>query len=305
MSSRSSKATRGGGAILGQHHDPVRGLSRFPPIAQYIYESAARPAKRAVAFGGARPEHMIIMPEADLDLAGDALVGAGYGAAGELLHGRSRFVPGGARNPLTVILSSRARIRGVRWARITRAMTWHSGLWCIQRKAKSCGLVEAEWRGRELVVTARLELPATGNGVFVGAFLFGPRDGTWTIYKTDRPCPSPWRGQLEGPSALHGPMNLATALRSSPATGCRGATFCHPCHHRDGGHKCRSWCRWGLSHFRGGWKRSGFGDLNQTGTGRFRSHATRPSPRAGSGFTGRRPSTSGRGLVQLHIVRWP
>ena len=50
------------------------------PIAQYIYGRAATNGKRAQCFGGAK-NHMIIMPDADLDKAADALVGAGFGAA--------------------------------------------------------------------------------------------------------------------------------------------------------------------------------------------------------------------------------
>ncbi|WP_309103652.1 CoA-acylating methylmalonate-semialdehyde dehydrogenase [Microbacterium sp.] len=52
------------------------------PIAQYIYETAARNGKRVQALGGAK-NHMLVLPDADLDLAADQAVNAGYGAAGE------------------------------------------------------------------------------------------------------------------------------------------------------------------------------------------------------------------------------
>jgi malonate-semialdehyde dehydrogenase (acetylating)/methylmalonate-semialdehyde dehydrogenase len=52
------------------------------PIAQYIYATAAAHGKRAQCFGGAK-NHMVIMPDADLDKAVDALLGAAYGSAGE------------------------------------------------------------------------------------------------------------------------------------------------------------------------------------------------------------------------------
>lgn len=51
------------------------------PIAAAIYAAAARHGKRAQCFGGAK-NHMIVMPDADLDQAVDALIGAGYGSAG-------------------------------------------------------------------------------------------------------------------------------------------------------------------------------------------------------------------------------
>jgi malonate-semialdehyde dehydrogenase (acetylating) / methylmalonate-semialdehyde dehydrogenase len=52
------------------------------PIAQYVYETASRHGKRVQALGGAK-NHMVVLPDADLDLAADAAVNAGYGSAGE------------------------------------------------------------------------------------------------------------------------------------------------------------------------------------------------------------------------------
>jgi malonate-semialdehyde dehydrogenase (acetylating)/methylmalonate-semialdehyde dehydrogenase len=52
------------------------------PIAQYVYEEASRHGKRVQALGGAK-NHMVVLPDADLDLAADAAVNAGYGSAGE------------------------------------------------------------------------------------------------------------------------------------------------------------------------------------------------------------------------------
>jgi malonate-semialdehyde dehydrogenase (acetylating) / methylmalonate-semialdehyde dehydrogenase len=52
------------------------------PIAQYIYETASRNGKRVQALGGAK-NHMLVLPDADLDLVADQAVNAGYGAAGE------------------------------------------------------------------------------------------------------------------------------------------------------------------------------------------------------------------------------
>jgi malonate-semialdehyde dehydrogenase (acetylating)/methylmalonate-semialdehyde dehydrogenase len=66
------------------------------PIAQYIYGRAASNGKRAQCFGGAK-NHMIIMPDADLDKAADALVGAGFGAAGERCMAISVAVPVGEK----------------------------------------------------------------------------------------------------------------------------------------------------------------------------------------------------------------
>ncbi|WP_218683448.1 aldehyde dehydrogenase family protein, partial [Microbacterium sp. BF1] len=64
------------------------------PIAEYIYATAAANGKRAQCFGGAK-NHMIVMPDADLDQAVDALIGSGYGSAGERCMAISVAVPVG------------------------------------------------------------------------------------------------------------------------------------------------------------------------------------------------------------------
>ncbi|MEU6035593.1 CoA-acylating methylmalonate-semialdehyde dehydrogenase [Actinomadura sp. NPDC047616] len=66
------------------HHPDVRAVSFVgsTPIARYVYETAARNGKRVQALGGAK-NHMVVLPDADLDLAADAAVSAGFGSAGE------------------------------------------------------------------------------------------------------------------------------------------------------------------------------------------------------------------------------
>jgi malonate-semialdehyde dehydrogenase (acetylating)/methylmalonate-semialdehyde dehydrogenase len=65
-------------------HPDVKALSFVgsTPIAQYIYETGAHHGKRVQALGGAK-NHMVVMPDADVDQAVDGLIGAGYGSAGE------------------------------------------------------------------------------------------------------------------------------------------------------------------------------------------------------------------------------
>ncbi|MCW2949771.1 MAG: mmsA, partial [Thermoleophilia bacterium] len=78
------------------HDDRVKavGFVGSSDIAQYIYETAAQQGKRAQCFGGAK-NHMVIMPDADLDQVADALIGAGYGSAGERCMAISVAVPVG------------------------------------------------------------------------------------------------------------------------------------------------------------------------------------------------------------------
>src|ERR671912_1368941 len=81
-------------AILDDPDIKAIGFVGSSPIAQYIYERAAATGKRAQCFGGAK-NHAIIMPDADMDQAVDALIGAGYGSAGERCMAVSVVVPVG------------------------------------------------------------------------------------------------------------------------------------------------------------------------------------------------------------------
>ena len=81
-------------AILAHPDIKAVGFVGSTDIAQYIYSNAAANGKRAQCFGGAK-NHMIVMPDADLDQAVDALIGAGYGSAGERCMAISVAVPVG------------------------------------------------------------------------------------------------------------------------------------------------------------------------------------------------------------------
>lgn len=79
-------------AIL--HHPDIKAVSFVgsTPIAQYIHQTGTSMGKRVQALGGAK-NHMVIMPDADLDMAASALMGAGYGSAGERCMAISVAVP--------------------------------------------------------------------------------------------------------------------------------------------------------------------------------------------------------------------
>ena len=81
-------------AILAHPDIQAVGFVGSSDIAQYIYSTAAANGKRAQCFGGAK-NHMVVMPDADLDQAVDALIGAGYGSAGERCMAISVAVPVG------------------------------------------------------------------------------------------------------------------------------------------------------------------------------------------------------------------
>ncbi len=78
------------------------------PIAKYIYETAARGGKRVQALGGAK-NHAVVLPDADLEFAADALIGAAYGSAGERCMAISAVVAvGAAGDPLVRLLEKKA-----------------------------------------------------------------------------------------------------------------------------------------------------------------------------------------------------
>jgi len=78
------------------------------PIAKYIYETAAKGGKRVQALGGAK-NHAVVLPDADLEFAADALIGAAYGSAGERCMAISAVVAvGAAADPLVALLKKKA-----------------------------------------------------------------------------------------------------------------------------------------------------------------------------------------------------
>ena len=81
-------------AILDDPDIKAIGFVGSTPIAHYIYSRATAAGKRAQCFGGAK-NHMIVMPDADMDQTVDALIGAGYGSAGERCMAISVAVPVG------------------------------------------------------------------------------------------------------------------------------------------------------------------------------------------------------------------
>ena len=92
-------------------HPDVKAVSFVgsTPIAKYIYETGARNGKRVQALGGAK-NHAVVMPDADLDFATEAIIGAGYGSAGERCMAISAIVAvGDAADPLVERLAARAR----------------------------------------------------------------------------------------------------------------------------------------------------------------------------------------------------
>lgn len=243
------------------------------PVAQHVYETAARHGKRAQCFGGAK-NHMIVMPDADLDQAVDALVGAGYGSAGERCMAVSVAVPVGEETADALVAALRERVGTLRIGRSDDPgadfgpLVGRDALDRVRRYV-DIGVTE----GAELVVDGRdFVLPGHENGFFAGASLFDRVTPSMRIY----------REEIFGPVlSVVRAADYEEALRlpSEHPFGNGVALFT-----RDGD-TARDFTRRvntgmvGVNvpipvpvayHSFGGWKRSAFGDLGQHGTDSIR-----------------------------------
>src|SRR5205823_14134366 len=99
-------------AILDDPDIKAVGFVGSSPIAQYIYERAAATGKRCQCFGGAK-NHAIVMPDADMDQTVDALMGAGYGSAGERCMAISVAVPIGDTTADRLVEKLAPRVRAL------------------------------------------------------------------------------------------------------------------------------------------------------------------------------------------------
>jgi malonate-semialdehyde dehydrogenase (acetylating)/methylmalonate-semialdehyde dehydrogenase len=156
------------------------------PIARYIYETAAKRGKRAQALGGAK-NHMIVMPDADLDLAVDALMGAAYGAAGERCMAISVAVPVGDEVADALIERLEPKVRGLKIGPGMDREAEMGPLVTATHRDKVVGYIDqGEREGAELVVDGRgLKLQGYENGFFLGGTLFDRVTPEMTIYKEE------------------------------------------------------------------------------------------------------------------------
>ena len=155
------------------------------PIAEYIYQEGTRRGKRVQALGGAK-NHMIVMPDADLDQAADALIGAGYGSAGERCMAISLAVAVGDVGD-RLIEKLRPRIDSLRVRNGIEADADMGPLVTAQHKAKVEGYIgKGVEEGAQLLVDGRdFKVPGAENGFFVGPTLFDRVTPEMTIYKEE------------------------------------------------------------------------------------------------------------------------
>ena len=155
------------------------------PIAEYIYTEGTRHGKRVQALGGAK-NHMVVMPDADLDLAADALVGAGYGSAGERCMAISvAVVVGGVADALVDKLAM--RVRALKVGGGDTAGADMGPLITAAHRTKVEGYIEDGVRaGATLVVDGRgLRVVGREGGFFLGPCLFDHVRPDMRIYREE------------------------------------------------------------------------------------------------------------------------
>jgi malonate-semialdehyde dehydrogenase (acetylating)/methylmalonate-semialdehyde dehydrogenase len=172
-------------AIL--HHPGIAAVSFVgsTPIARYIYETGTRNGKRVQALGGAK-NHMVVLPDADLELAADSAVNAGYGSAGERCMAISVLVAVGdvADRLLPKIQERIAKLKVAPGMEPGAEM---GPLVTKEHHARVAGYVEkGEAEGASLVVDGRkLRVPGHEQGFFLGPCLFDGVKPEMAIYKDE------------------------------------------------------------------------------------------------------------------------
>ena len=156
------------------------------PIARYIYETAARTGKRCQALGGAK-NHMIIMPDADLDQAVDALMGAAYGSAGERCMAISVAVPIGEKTADALMAKLEPKVRALKVAPGTDPEAEMGPLVTKQHYDKVKGYIDAGVaEGAKLVVDGRgLKLQGYEKGFWLGGTLLDRVTPTMSVYRDE------------------------------------------------------------------------------------------------------------------------
>ncbi len=156
------------------------------PIAEYIYSRGSANGKRVQALGGAK-NHMIIMPDADMDQAVDALMGAGYGSAGERCMAISVAVPVGDKTADRLVEALAPKVRALKVGPASDPDAEMGPVVTAEAKRRITGLIDDGVKeGAKLVVDGRgLTLQGYENGYFLGGSLFDHVTRDMRIYKEE------------------------------------------------------------------------------------------------------------------------
>jgi malonate-semialdehyde dehydrogenase (acetylating)/methylmalonate-semialdehyde dehydrogenase len=255
-------------AILDDPDIAAVGFVGSTPIASYVYSRGTASGKRVQCFGGAK-NHMIVMPDADMGQAVDALIGAGYGSAGERCMAVSVAVPVGKGTADKLVSALIPRVESLKIGPSTSPDADFGPLVTKSHLDKVKQYVDVGIKeGAKLRVDGRkFKMQGYEGGFYMGGCLFDEVTPTMRIYKEEifGPVLSVVRAKdYEG----------ALALATDHEYGNGVAIFT-----RDGDAARDFVSRVAVGmvgvnvpipvpiayHTFGGWKRSGFGDLNQHG----------------------------------------
>ncbi len=260
-------------ALLDDPDVKAIGFVGSTPIAHYIYSRGCAAGKRVQCFGGAK-NHMIIMPDADMDQTVDALIGAGYGSAGERCMAISVAVPVGEDTANRLMAKLTPRVESLRVGTSTDPSADFGPLVTKAHLDKVKGYVDigiAE--GAKLVVDGRsFKMQGYENGYYMGGCLFDNVTTDMRIYKEEIFGPvlsvvrAPhyedalrWTNEHEygnGTAIFTRDGDAARDFASRVQVGMVGVNVPIPVP---------------IAYYTfGGWKGSGFGDLNQHGPDAFR-----------------------------------
>jgi malonate-semialdehyde dehydrogenase (acetylating)/methylmalonate-semialdehyde dehydrogenase len=260
-------------AIIDDPDIQAIGFVGSTPIGQYIYGRGCANGKRVKAFGGAK-NHMVIMPDADMDQAVDALIGAGYGAAGERCMAISVAVPVGEATATELVKRLIPRVESLKVGPSTDGSADFGPLVTKAHLERVKGYVDLGIKeGATLAVDGRgFTMQGYENGFYMGGCLFDHVTTDMKIY----------REEIFGPvlSVVRAP-DYAAALKmtNDHEYGNGTAIFTRD---GDAARDFASKVQVGMVgvnvpipvplayHTFGGWKRSAFGDLNQHGPDAFR-----------------------------------
>ena len=260
-------------ALLEDPRVKAVGFVGSTPIAQYIYATAAAHGKRAQCFGGAK-NHMVVMPDADLDQAADALIGSGYGSAGERCMAVSVAVPVGEETAERLVAKLRDRVAALKVGHSFEQESDFGPVVSADARERIEGYIQAGVEaGATLLADGRgLSVPGHEGGFWVGPTLFDHVTQDMPIY----------RNEIFGPvlcvvRAADYDEALELCTRNEFGNGVAIFT-------RDGDAARDFATRVDVGmvginvpipvpiafYTFGGWKASGFGDLNQHGADAFR-----------------------------------
>ncbi|MDY6056096.1 CoA-acylating methylmalonate-semialdehyde dehydrogenase [Micrococcus sp.] len=260
-------------ALIDDPRVQAVGFVGSTPIAQSIYEHAARRGKRAQCFGGAK-NHAVILPDADLEMAADALVGAAFGSAGERCMAISVAVPVGEETADRLVALLRERIQALTVGPSLEESSDFGPVVSAQARARIEELIQVGVdEGAELVVDGRgVQVPDHEDGFYVGATLFDRVTPGMRIHREEIFGPvlcvvraKDYEEALALPSEHEFGNGVAVFTRDGDAArdfatrvdvGMVGVNVPIPVP---------------IAYYTfGGWKASGFGDLNQHGPDGFR-----------------------------------